>query len=119
MADIRFQFLVNGESLCIVGAEGFGIFSTAFHWIKRGSESYERAKREAPPDWETTQEEWMEESLAIVAGVTDSKYPRHATWLNRDLRVGDEVTIRILGPGDCDSPIEIGYSADPDHQSCH
>lgn len=106
MADIRFQFLVNGESICIAGAEGLGIFSAYY--------SYERARQEAPSDWKTTPEEWMKESLGIIASVTDSKFPRHATWLNRDLNIGDEVTIRILGPGDCDNPIETGYNADSD-----
>lgn len=114
MADIRFQFLVNGESICIAGAEGFGIFSSSLTWIKRGIDSYERARQGAPPDWDTTREEWMEQSLGVVAGVTDAKYPRHATWLSRDLRIRDELTIRILDPGDCDNPIEIACNMDVD-----
>ena len=28
-------------------------------------------------------------------------------WLLEELAVGDEVTIRILGPGDCDEPPHI------------
>ena len=114
MADIRFQFLVNGESIITAGAEGLGVFSAYFHWIKRGIDGYERARQEAPSDWKTTPEEWMKESLGIVASVTDGRFPRHATWLNRDLNIGDELTIRILGPGDCDSPIETSYNTDSD-----
>ncbi len=56
----------------------------------------------------------MKESLSIVASVTDARFPRHATGLNRDLNIGDELTIRILGPGDRDSPIKTGYNTDSD-----
>lgn len=104
MADLRFQFLINGEVVCTAGVEGLGVFSSNLTWVKRSAESYARAKAEAPPDWDCTEEEWMREDVHINAGGRDSKYSGGASWFLRDLAVGDEITIRILGPGPTDTP---------------
>jgi hypothetical protein len=99
MADIRFQFILNGQPLCVAGAEGFGVFSSCISWVRRAGDRYEAEKIK----W-ATKEEWSRESLGVTAGTRDTKHPDHASWFDRELTVGDELTIRILGPGDCDSP---------------
>jgi hypothetical protein len=104
VADIRFQFLINGEPVCLAGAEGFGIFSATLTWVKRDQESYRRAKAEAPDTWNCSEEEWTRESLGMSARTCDTKYPQYGFWLDRELAVGDEVSIRILGPGKADEP---------------
>jgi hypothetical protein len=104
MADIRFQFILNGKPLCIAGAEGFGVFSSCITWVRRNGDQYEAEKQERSATWATTKEEWSRESLGVTAGTRDTKYPDYASWFDRELNAGDELTIRILGPGDCDSP---------------
>jgi hypothetical protein len=107
MADLRFQFVVNGQVICTAGVEGFGVFSSTFSWVKRTADSYAKNKTSAPPDWDTTLEEWTREEMGIAAGGQDSQFPGHASWFDHELHVGDEVTIRILGPGPIDSPKHI------------
>ena len=104
MADIRFQFILNGQPVCVAGAEGFGVFSSCISWVRRDGDEYEAEKQERSPNWATTKEEWSRESLGITAGTRDTKYPKYASWFDRELKVGDELTIRILGPGESDCP---------------
>jgi hypothetical protein len=104
MADIRFQFILNGQPVCLAGAEGFGVFSSCISWVRRNADEYEAAKQEHSANWARTQEEWTRESLGITAGTRDTRYPDYASWFDCELKVGDELTIRILGPGECDCP---------------
>ena len=103
MADIRFQFILTGNPVCIAGAEGFGVFSSCVTWVRRDGKEYTFATEDrdhgAP-----TKEEWMRESIGVAAATRDAKFPDRASWFDRELSVGDELTIRILGPGECDFP---------------
>jgi hypothetical protein len=107
MADLRFQFIVNGQVICTTGVAGFGVFSSSLSWVKRTAESYAREKASARPDWGTTLEEWTRESIGITAGSRDSQFPGHASWFDYELREGDEITIKILGPGPTDLPKHV------------
>ena len=107
MADLRFQFVLNGKVICTTGVEGFGVFSSSLSWVKRTVDSYAAAKASAPSDWNTTLEEWTRESIGIAAGGQDSHFSGHASWFDHELQVGDEITIRILGPGPIDPPQHV------------
>jgi hypothetical protein len=103
VADIRFQFILNGQPLCIAGAEGFGVFSSCISWVRRDGKKYPFSAEDRD-EGAPTKEEWMRESMGVTARTLDTKFPHHAAWFDRELSVGDELTIRILGPGECDCP---------------
>ena len=118
MADIRFQFLLNGKPLCIAGAEGFGVFSSCVTWVRRDGNNYRFANEDDSDDGAPSIEEWTRESIGVTAGTRDTKYPERASWFDRELSVGDELTIRILGPGECDSPKSTQYDGKLRGQDC-
>ena len=102
MADIRFQFLINGEPVCTTGVEGFAVLSASLSYVKRDPKRYDEQKQQAPATWSTTPEEWARESIGICANSL-SAHVRNS-WFDRELAIGDEVTIRVLGPGEADEP---------------
>lgn len=95
MPDMRFQVLVNGKQFCVAGVDGFGVVSAGLSWVRRDPDQYARMKAESEPTWSTSPEEWAREAVGMV--VTSLPY---FPWGGRELSVGDEVTIRVLGPGE-------------------
>lgn len=96
MADIRFEIIINGKSVCVSGVEGFAVMSAGVTYVKRDPARYAEQKAQAPPYWSSTIEEWSRPSVgisgsALVNGV-------HSDSFDCELKPGDEVTIRILGP---------------------
>jgi hypothetical protein len=102
VADIRFQFLINGKPVCTTGVEGFAVLSASLAYVKRDPERYDEQKQQASDRWSITREEWARESIGICANSL-SDHVRNS-WFDRELVVGDEVTIRVLGPGEVDDP---------------
>lgn len=102
MAEIRFQVLINGQPTCVAGVGKFTILHASLSYFKRNPDRYDEQKAQAPADWSTTLEEWSQESIGI--NVRSSTENVGHLWLDRELAIGDEITIRILGPGEIDEP---------------
>jgi hypothetical protein len=105
MADIRFRIVVNGEPLCMAGVEGYGSLSAILNWIKRTPESYDGAIKDLAPGARSSREDWLKESIVIDAGGRSAAYPSYISWPVRELQIGDEISIEILGAGESDAPI--------------
>lgn len=84
---VAFEILVNGKRLYTIGAGDFGVVSADVHWDriqKKTGQVHERAR-----------------VMGHALHVADNT---HSLWPNEDLKVGDEVTIRIIETDDCDPP---------------
>jgi hypothetical protein len=97
LADVRYQVLINGQVVCISGVDGLGgVLTATLSWVKR--------KRR--PDDEVAESDDVLESHYFHVGGIDPSTAEHVKWCAEPLKPGDEVTIRILGPGIADEPKE-------------
>lgn len=99
---MRFQILINGEKQCTAGVGDFGVLSTTVTHVKRNSNKIK-------PNNDSLAEEVFRENIEIEVGGLDSnieseEYDRHFNYLKRKLKAGDEIKIKILGPGEYDEP---------------
>ena len=92
---VRFEVLVDGEQRCIAGIAGLGVLSIIVDWVMRDP----RAK---PDDYSI--EDWSRPKLGLSVGGLRGPDQQAVNWVSEDLVPGSEVTIRVLGPGDFDSP---------------
>lgn len=91
----RFEVLKNGERVCISGIEGDGVLSVDLTYLNhRGQESTHRLHIGG---------------LGMFDGSRERQH--HARWPSPDVATGDEITIRILPPGEYDQP--RGMTASP------
>jgi hypothetical protein len=94
-APVRFQVLVNGEQIALAGLGDFGVLTALLTWVKRDPALFPKNKARV------TIEEWCEETLDV--SVVGSRWPNASReFCKVELKPGDEVVVRILGPGECD-----------------
>ena len=100
---MRIEISINGEKKCIAGLGGYGVLNSILTWVKRDPEKVERNNRKGADYLQ-----FSEESLDLtVSGLTsdDDKTDAHLHWINEALSEGDEITIRVLAPGQSDEPV--------------
>ena len=51
-----------------------------------------------------TKAQWSKERIEFEVGGLDSIADQHVHWLRRDLRIGDEIVIKLLRAGKHDAP---------------
>lgn len=100
-AGLRFQVLINGRRACVSGMDGYGVLSVVLSRVKRNPKAYP-GKNKHPH--KMTKAEWSRESIEFSVGGLDSIADQHLHWLRRDLRIGDEVAIKLLAAGQYDAP---------------
>lgn len=92
---VRFQVLFNGAAICIAGVPGEGVLSVGLDRVQRRGE---------------------DEKLSLHINGLARYHPEmandfYAYWkVPENVGVGDEVTIRILPPGDYDDPANVRRS---------
>lgn len=91
-SDVRFEVLVDGQQRCIAGIDGHGVLTLIAKWVKRN------------PDAEPGNEAWARQRLILSVGGHRSQTDDFVDWVKEDIAVGNEITIRILGPGEFDKP---------------
>lgn len=84
----RFEILKNGERVCISGLNGNGVLSVGVTYVKH-------------PGQDSTHDLQIG-GLGMFDGSQDRHH--HAAWPSPDVAIGDEITIRILPPGEYDQP---------------
>ena len=98
---MRFEVAVNGERLCVAGLEGFGVLGATLSWVKRDPDRFpETAPRSDLGAWSA------EELSLDVAGSdsNDAQKLKSLRWVDKILKVGDVIEIKILPPGPADAP---------------
>jgi hypothetical protein len=101
--NIRFQCLINGEVKGTTAVESKGVLTVVIDWVRRDLAD---APQELRAQTDFNEQEWIGNEAGIVLGGMDSATNEYLDWFKGSLRVGDEVTIRILPPGKFDSPTE-------------
>ena len=100
---MRFQVAVNGEVVGTAGLDDRGVLNATITWVRRSLEDVADEVRNDPG---FVEEEWESEQCDLHLGGLDSIAEEHLRWVNGELEPGDEVTIRILPPGEFDPPQE-------------
>lgn len=91
----RYEVLRNGQRICTTGIDGNGVLSLTLNYVRH-------AGKDGRHDLQVG-------GLGRFDGSLDSDH--HVGWPMPAVEVGDEITIRILPPGEFDSP--PGVAAHP------
>lgn len=87
----RYEILINGKRHCICGLHGEGVLAINMTHV------------------DTEQNKQPHSIMPGALGHFDDSIQEshHAQWPAHELQEGDEITIRILTPGDFDPPTEV------------
>jgi hypothetical protein len=100
--NIRFQVLVNGAVRGTAGMEAIGVLSVMLDWVRRDPAAAPRQARKHP---DFREEDRVDNEVHVHLGGLDSAAGEHVEWFGGELRVGDEVVVRVLPPGEFDMPV--------------
>lgn len=89
----RFEILKNGERVCICGIHGRGVLSAGITYVAHSDQSNYKLHIGG---------------LGLFDGSRDREV--HADWPAPHVSTGDEITIRIMPPGDFDEPEDLSAS---------
>ena len=93
---VRFEVDINGANRVIAGVP-HGLVSAIITWVARDAAEW---------DGDRTLEEWVAGNAWLSVGGIDGRTDEFIDWIKEQtLAEGDEITITVLGPGDCDEPI--------------
>src|SRR5947209_18400150 len=93
--NVRLQVLVNGEGRGTAGLETSGVLHVIADWVRRDLGATPKQARKHP---EFSEEEWNDNEVSLSVGGLDSIAGEHVRWFTGELRVGDEVVVRVLPP---------------------
>ena len=85
---IAFEVYINGKKRCTAGIAGPCVLTAALTWVLRNPVERRLRRRE----------------LNLGVGGLVSRSDQFLDWLQRDLRPGDEVTVRIVEASTVDKP---------------
>jgi hypothetical protein len=85
---LAFEVHINGKRKCIAGIGAPGVLTATLTWVLRKKEGRRRKSEE----------------LELGIGGLLSRTDEFLEWLQRDMRLGDEVAIRIVEVADSDKP---------------
>jgi hypothetical protein len=88
-----FHVYLNGKKVSTAGVGDLGVLSAHVTWVRR---NVARASEKKPNR--------VEEELTLYVGGLISPAEEHVRWLDRDLKVGDEVRITIAEDAKVDRP---------------
>jgi len=97
---VRLELSVNGQIVATSGVGTFGVLTGIVSWVRRNPDAIPEHVESDP---EVDPKEWCAEELVADLGGLDSVRNESLNWVNgQPLKIGDEVTIRVLGPGRID-----------------
>ena len=88
-----FHVYLNGKKVSTAGVGHLGVLSAHISWVRRKGE-HTLAKK---PDS-------VEEELTLNVGGLISPAEEHVRWLDRDLKIGDEVRVTVAENSKVDRP---------------
>ena len=93
---IAYEVKVNGKKVATVGLERGGVLSLIANWVSRPEDVEWEDRR----DWEA----WFR-----VGGLRKGRrgLDEYLTWFRKDLRVGDEISMRLIKADRVDEPAEV------------
>jgi hypothetical protein len=88
-----FHVYLNGKKVSTAGVGKLGVLGAHVSWVRRGGEQTLSRKPGR-----------VEEELTLHVGGLISPRDEHVRWLDRDLKAGDEVCIRVAEDTRADRP---------------
>ncbi len=88
-----FQVSLNGKKISTAGVGELGVLGTHVSWVRRSRELNPETKRGL-----------AKEALHLHVGGLITPTEEHIRWVDRKLKVGDEVRIRIVKEAPVDRP---------------
>jgi hypothetical protein len=88
-----------------------GVLSVILDWVRRDRAAAPRQVRKRP---DFREDDWIGNEVHVRLGGLDSAVGEHVEWVGEHLRVGDEVVVRVLPPGEFDPPCDVGAISIPD-----
>jgi len=85
---VAFEVYINGKKKCTAGIAGPAVLTAAVTWVLRNPAARHLRRKE----------------MNLGVGGMVSRSDEFRDWVQRDLRVGDEVTIRIIESATVDKP---------------
>jgi hypothetical protein len=98
---LRFEVLLNRRRVALIGTESFGVVSAIISWVQRSPNALTDEVR-GQPDFDESK--FLRETCTLDLGGLDSTTHHHFGWDPINLEPGDEVTVRVVRGGECDSP---------------
>ena len=89
---IAFEVHLNGKSICTAGVGDIGVLSTCLAW--RGSQPYQKGGAS------------VAEYLRLDIGGIDGSAGEHVRWLDRKIKRGDTVSIKVVEAASATKPRE-------------
>ncbi len=102
-APVRFELSLNGERKATGGTE-YGFLHVSVHREARHPEKDKSEFFSGSPRFD--EEKWLQEKIEVYLGGSDSVADEQLTWVSQAIGVGDEIVIRVQGPGAVDSPTD-------------
>ena len=99
--NVRFQLLVNGKVSGTAGIEMVGVLNVIVGWVRRDPAA---APKEAKSDPHFNEQEWIHNRVDVRLRGLDSGTEEFVEWVGEPLEASDEVTVRVLPPGEYDPP---------------
>lgn len=90
-----FEVTINGKKQCTAGVGNKGVLTAILSFVKGTSASDEAHQGSESESLDISVGGWAN----IAPGISE-----HLEWLNQDLSVGDEITIKIIEVVECDEP---------------
>jgi hypothetical protein len=88
-----FHVYLNGKKVSTAGVGDLGVLGAHVSWVRRKGEHTLAKKPES-----------VEEELTLHVGGLITPTEEHVRWLDRGLKVGDEVRIKVVEAGAVDRP---------------
>lgn len=89
-----FQVSLNGKKLCTAGVGAHGVLTTMVTWVRRKGGATREKKQDS-----------VEEELLLQVGGLITPTQEHVDWVERPLKAGDEVRVKIVGATKVDQPL--------------
>ena len=87
-----FHVYLNNKKVVTSGVKGQGVLSAIVSWVKRPTQAFDRKKSGS-----------VEESILHVGGLITASN-EHVRWVDRKLKIGDEIRIVIDRKGNINKP---------------
>ncbi len=100
--NVRFEILFNGQQFCIAGRYGNGVMAMLLQSTTHDPRRVRKLLADKKP---------ATDQLGLTVMGFDTGQP------NPDPRVGDEIIVRILPPGECDPPVQPRSAGSPNWAS--
>lgn len=71
---------VNGKKQCVAGIARDGVVSAILSWVARGDDL----------------PKLPQEQISLCVGGLDSQRDEHMDWLTREIKIGDEIVLRVV-----------------------